>query len=86
MHCPHRIFTADKAIEYVRTIINSMGGDMMDFMCGKYDKLSNCLTGYPEMMSEFRNITNKVQNGTLKPLSSSAFKPMLQLFIDQQEQ
>lgn len=86
MQCPRRIFTADKAIEYVKTIINSMGGDMMDFMCGRYDKLSNCLAGYPMIMSEFKHITEKIQNGTMKPKSSSPLKPMLQLFIDQQEQ
>ena len=84
MKCPHRIVTAEQSIDYVKSIINSMGGDMMDFMCGKYDKLSACMAGYPKIMTEFGRITNRVQNGTMKPKSSSPLKPMLQLFINAQ--
>ena len=86
MECSQRVVTAEKAIDYVRTIINSMGGDMMDFMCGKYDKLSNCLAGYPNMMSQFKQITSAMQNGAMKARSNSPLKPMLQLFIDGQDQ
>lgn len=85
MDCAHRVVTAERSIEYVKSIINSMGGDMMDFMCGKYEKISSCDSGYPVMMAEFRRLTEKVQNGTLKPESNSPLRPMLQLFINGQE-
>lgn len=85
MSCPKRVVTAEQSIEYVKSIINSMGGDVMDFMCGKYDKLSSCLEGYPDMMSQFKVIGEKVHNGTVKPRSNSPLKPMLQLFINNQE-
>lgn len=86
MNCAHRQVTAEKSIEYVKSIINSMGGDMMDFMCGKYDKISTCVAGYPTMTKEFKLITERIQNGTMKPRSNSPLKPMLQLFIEAQEQ
>lgn len=86
MNCAERQVTAEKSISYVRSIINSMGGDIMDFMCGRYDKLSNCLAGYSEQMNEFKRIHEKIQNGTLKPQSSSPLKPMLQLFINGQQE
>lgn len=85
LHCPQRVVSAEKSIEYVKTIINSMGGDMMDFMCGKYDTVAACKSGYPKMMDEFKQITARISNGTLKPESGSPLKPMLQLFIDQQQ-
>lgn len=85
MDCPHRVVTAEKSIEYVKTIINSMGGDVMDFMCGKYDKISNCVAGYPVIMSQFREITEKILNGTMKARSNSPLRPMLQLFINNQD-
>ena len=86
MSCEKRLVTAEKSIEYVRSIINSMGGDMMDFMCGRYDSLNACQSGYPKFMAQFKGISERVVNGTMKPNSGSALKPMLQLFIDQQEQ
>lgn len=86
MDCAHRVVTAEKSIEYVKTIINSMGGDMMDFMCGKYDKLSSCVAGYPVLMKEFASISDRIRNGTMKPQSNSPLKPMLQLFINGQDE
>lgn len=86
MNCAERQVTAEKSNEYVRSIINSMGGDVMDFMCGRFDKLSNCLAGYPLQMNQFKQISSGVLNGTMKPQSSSPLKPMLQLFINGQEE
>lgn len=83
MKCPHRLVSAEKAIDYVKTIIDSMGGDMMDFMCGRYDSLIACQSGYPVMMAQFKSISERVFNGTLKPLAGSPLKPILQLFVDQ---
>lgn len=62
-----------------------MGGDVMEFMCGRYDSVAACKSGYPKLMNEFKQISEKVSNGTLKPQSGSPLKPMLQLFIDQHE-
>lgn len=86
MDCAHRVVSAEQVNEYVKTIINSMGGDMMDFMCGKFDKVSSCNAGYPAMMAEFRRITERIESGAMRPKSSSPLKPMLQLFISNQEQ
>lgn len=58
-----------------------MGGDVMDFMCGKYDKLTNCYNGYPEMMGKFGKISERINNGTMRPQATSPIKPMLSLFI-----
>lgn len=77
--------TAEKSIEYVQTIIQSMGGDMMEFMCGKYDSLAACRSGYPQLMVTFNGISHKILNGTMKPKAASPLMPMLQLFIDSQE-
>lgn len=85
MDCPYRIVSADRSIDYVKSIINSMGGDVMDFMCGKYDKISTCQAGYPVMMDQFGKISERIQNGTLRPRSNSPVRPMLQLLIDGQE-
>lgn len=57
----------------------------MDFMCGKYDKLSNCLEGYPKMMKELVVISERVSNGTMKAKHNSPLRPMLELFINFQE-
>lgn len=84
--CTQRRVPVEKSIEYVRTIISSMGGDMMDFMCGKYDNLQACRQGYPDMMGQFSSLGDKVRNNTVRPVSGSPLKPMLQLFIDQQAQ
>lgn len=86
INCPQRVVTADKAIDYVRTIINSMGGDLMDFMCGKYDSVPSCVAGFPKVMSGFKVISDKINNGTMKPKHNSPLKPMLQLFIKEQEE
>lgn len=85
MKCPQRIVSTEKSIEYVKTIINSMGGDVMDFMCGRYDKISSCQAGYPKNMGRFKDISDRIQNGTMKPHSNSPLKPMLQLFINGME-
>lgn len=86
MECSKRLVTAEQSIEYVRSIINSMGGDLMEFMCGKYDKVSSCIAGYPQIMKQFSEISEKVHNRTMKPSSNSPLKPMLQLFINGQEE
>lgn len=85
MQCSHRLVTAEKSNDYVKTVINTMGGDMLDFMCGRFEKISNCIAGYPKIMLEFNSIQEKIQNGTMKPRSRTPLKPMLQLFIDSQE-
>lgn len=86
MNCAQRVVTAEKSIDYVKTIINSMGGDMMDLMCGKYDSIRACQNGYPKFMNQFKNITSKILDGSMRPQSSSPLKPMLQLFINQQDE
>lgn len=86
MNCAQRIVTPEKSIEYVRTIINSMGGDVMDFMCGRYDSIQACKAGYSDWMRQFANISERIRNDTMRPVSGSPLKPMLQLFIDQQAQ
>jgi len=85
MNCPQRIVTAEKSIDYVKTIINSMGGDVMEFMCGRYDSVQACKAGHPDWMRQFEAISNGIKNNTKRPLSASPLKPMLQLFIDQQQ-
>jgi hypothetical protein len=85
MKCNERRVSADKSIEYVKSIINSMGGDMMEFMCGRYESVQACRAGYPKLMDEFLELSGRVNNGTLKPKSGSPLRPMLQLFIEAQE-
>lgn len=85
MKCAERKVTAEKSIDYVKTIINSMGGDMMEFMCGRYESVQACKAGYPKIMQEFGTISNRVFNSTLRPKSGSPLRPMLQLFIDSQQ-
>lgn len=85
MQCAERRVTADKSIEYVKTIINSMGGDMMEFMCGRFESIQACRSGYPKIMDEFSGISSRVLNATMKPKSASPLRPMLQLFIDSQQ-
>lgn len=86
MNCAHRVVSAEQSIEYVKNIINSMGGDMMDFMCGKYDRVSSCNAGHSSMMDQFRGISRRIETGSMRPKSSSPVKPMLQLFINGQDQ
>lgn len=85
MKCSNRVVTSEKSIDYVRTIINSMGGDVMDFMCGRYDKISTCKAGYPQVMAQFKTISERIFNGTMRPQASSPIKPMLKLFLSGQE-
>lgn len=85
MRCAERRVTPQKSIEYVQSIIQSMGGDMMEFMCGKFDSVKACRSGYPQLMANFNEISLKVVNGTMKPQSGSPLRPMLQLFIDSQQ-
>ena len=83
--CTQRKVSADKSIDYVKTIINSIGGDMMEFMCGRYESIGACRAGYPKQMDSFRQISAKVLNGTAKPKAGSPLLPMLQLFVDAQQ-
>lgn len=83
--CPKRVVTSEQAIDYVKSIISSLGGDIMDFMCGRFDKVSSCVAGHPKIMKQYRDISAKVINGTMKSKHSSPLRPMLQLFIDAQE-
>lgn len=85
MKCAERRVTPEKSIEYVQSIIQSMGGDMMEFMCGKYDSIPACRSGYPQMMQAFQGISLRVANGTMKPKAGSPVGPLLQLFIDSQQ-
>lgn len=62
-----------------------MGGDMMEFMCGKYDSVAACRSGYPQFMGAFSGISQRVMNGTMRPKNGSPLRPMLQLFIDSQQ-
>uniref|UniRef100_A0A6G1SQ67 Uncharacterized protein n=1 Tax=Aceria tosichella TaxID=561515 RepID=A0A6G1SQ67_9ACAR len=85
MKCSERKVSSEKSIEYVKTIINSMGGDMMEFMCGRFESIQACRAGYPKLMDEFSELSGRVLNGTLKPKAASPLRPMLQLFIDSQQ-
>lgn len=57
-----------------------MGGDIMEFMCGKFENLANCQSVYPDVMNKFREITARIRNGTMKAKSNSPLKPLLALF------
>lgn len=81
MKCAERVVSSDRSINYVKSIINSMGGDVMEFMCGKYDKVSVCKAGHPKVMAQFQEISERIHNGTMRPISSSPIKPMLKLFL-----
>lgn len=80
-HCPKIDgVNANSISQFYRQLMGNIFGDVLDLVCGRFDKLESCENNLPELMKQFKSWEQEEKKRNLKPQSKSVLMPMLEVF------